>query len=310
MPETIAQYSIPEAHVYMFTDNIRATIARAGGLVFPYVAHGSYSGERVQVVNFIGPVEFIIRDTVYSDTKLTELEHTSRWISGQEYDVAVLIDRLDTLKMIYDPTSPYVERFRQAHERRRDQIVVDAFFADAKAGKDANVTMSYKAANTVAVGSTGFTVAKLRSLRKLMKKRNLDLRSIKPGILINAEGIDDLLGDTNAAGVGTTTSSDYAAIKALVDGEINYFMGFNLIPYEDYNGRGIPYVAGSTTVRHSPCWVPDGMQYGTWQDLTITISNRPDKNNIKQIHATFTAGAVRLEEDKVFALDWDESVTP
>jgi hypothetical protein len=52
------------------------------------------------------------------------------------------------------------------------------------------------------------------------------------------------------------------------------------------------------------------MQYGTWQDLTITISNRPDKNNIKQIHATFTAGAVRLEEDKVFALDWDESVTP
>ena len=83
MPETIAQYSIPEAHVYMFTDNIRATIARAGGLVFPYVAHGSYSGERVQVVNFIGPVEFIIRDTVYSDTKLTELEHTSRWISGR-----------------------------------------------------------------------------------------------------------------------------------------------------------------------------------------------------------------------------------
>jgi hypothetical protein len=312
MAETVASYSIPEAHVYMFTDNIRATIARAGGLVYPYVSMGSYVGERVQVVNFIGPVEFIQRDTPYADTKLTELEHTSRWINGFEYDVAVLIDRLDTLKMIYDPTNPYVDRFRQAHERKRDQIVVDSFFLDAKAGKDANIVMSYKAANTVpsgTVGTTpaGFTTAKLRALRKLMKKRNLDLRTIKPIILVTSEAIDDLIGDTNAAGQGLTTSSDYAAIKALVDGEISYFMGFQFQPFEDYNAKGIPYQAGSTVVRQSPAWIPDGMHYGTWQDLVVTISNRPDKNNIKQIHATFTAGAVRLEEDKVFAIAWDET---
>ena len=48
------------------------------------------------------------------------------------------------------------------------------------------------------------------------------------------------------------------------------------------------------------------MHYGAWQELVITISNRPDKNNIKQIHGTFTAGATRLEEDKVFGLAWVE----
>jgi hypothetical protein len=300
MAETIASYSVPEAHVYMFTDNVRNVITRNGGLVYPYVMHGSYTGERVQLVQFIGPVEFIERDTPYSDTKLTELEHTSRWINGREYDVAVLIDRLDTLKMIFDPTNPYVERFRQAHERKRDDIIVDAFFASVKTGKDASGTATYKAANTVADGGTGFTLAKLRSLRKLMKKRNLDMRSIKPLILTNGEAIDDLLSETQV------TSSDYAAVKALVDGEVNYFMGFQFLPFEDYNAKGIPYVTGSSTVRHSPVWIPDGMQYGAWQDLVITISNRPDKNNIKQIHGTFTAGAVRLEEDKVFALDWVE----
>ena len=88
-----------------------------------------------------------------------------------------------------------------------------------------------------------------------------------------------------------------------MDGEINYFMGFQFIPFEDYNGVGIPAVS---TVRTSPAWVPDGMHYGAWQDLVITINNRPDKNNIKQIHGTFTAGATRLEEDKVFAIDWIE----
>jgi len=303
MPETVASYSIPEAHVYMFTDNVRNVITRAGGLIYPYVTHGSYTGERVQVVQFIGPVEFIERDTPYSDTKLTELEHTSRWIAGKEYDVAVLIDRLDTLKMIFDPTNPYVERFRQAHERKRDTICVDNFFSDAKGGKDAQVTYTYKAANTVADGGTGFTVAKLRSLRKLMKKRNLDLRTIKPLIMVNGEAIDDLLGETSPP---STTSSDYAAVKALVDGEVSYFMGFQFIPFEDYNGAGIPWTNQASFIRHSPAWIPEGMHYGTWQDLVVTISNRPDKNNIKQIHATFTAGAVRLEEDKVFAVDWVE----
>jgi hypothetical protein len=284
----------------MFTDNVRSVIMRDGGIIYPYVTHGSYSGERVQVVNFIGPVEFIERDTPYSDTKLTELEHTSRWINGREFDVAVLVDRLDTLKMIFDPTNPYVDQFRKAHARKRDTIIVDSFFANVKTGKDASGTATYRAANTVADGGTGFTLAKLRSLRKLMKKRNLDMRTVKPIILVNGEATDDLLNETQV------TSSDYAAVKALVDGEVNYFMGFNFLSFEDYNAAGIPFVTGSTTVRHSPAWIPDGMHYGTWQDLVITISNRPDKNNIKQIHGTFTAGAVRLQEDNVFALDWVE----
>ena len=49
------------------------------------------------------------------------------------------------------------------------------------------------------------------------------------------------------------------------------------------------------------------MHFGMWDDLVITINNRPDKNNIKQIHGTFTAGATRLEEDKVFMLEWLEA---
>lgn len=297
MAETIANYSVPEHHVKMFTSNVRNVITKMGGLLYPHVSQGSYSGEKVQVVNFIGPVEFIERTVRYADTKLTELEHTSRWIAGNEYDVAVLVDRLDTLKMIYEPTNPYVERMRQAHERKRDEIILNKFFADAQTGKEGTTLTSYKTANTVVDGGTGFTVAKLRSLRKLMKKRNLDLRTVKPLILVNSEATDDLLGETQA------TSSDYAAVKALVSGEVNSFMGFDFIPFEDYNGVGIPAVS---TVRTSPVWLPDGMHYGAWQELVIVINNRPDKNNIKQIHATFTAGATRLEEDKVFGLAWVE----
>lgn len=304
MAETLATYSVPEHHIKMYTANVQAVLTKKGGLLTSLVSNGAYRGEKAQVVNFIGAVEFVERDTPYADTKLTELEHTQRWVVGKEYDCAVLVDRLDLLKMIYDPTSPYVERFREAAARKMDEIIMSKFFADAKTGKDGTETKSFPAADTVAHGGTGMTVAKLRSLRKLMKKRQLDLRTVKPLVAVTAEEVDDLLGEV---AVG---SSDYNAVKPLVDGEVSQFMGFQFVPYEnngaDTDGKGIPTYTSGTTIRQCPAWVPDGMHYGTWDGLVITINNRPDKNNIKQIHGSFTGAATRVEEGKVFMVEAKE----
>jgi hypothetical protein len=299
MAETLATYSVPEHHVKMYTANVRAALNKQGGLLLPHVSMANYRGEKSQVVNFIGSVEFIERDSVYGDTKLTELEHTQTWITGKEYDCAVLVDRLDTLKMIYDPTNPYVERFREAAARKMDEIVMGGFFADRKVGKDGTDTSAFGANNTVVHGGTAMSVAKLRSVRKLIKKRHVDLRSVRPKIAVTADEVDDLLGEV---AVG---SSDYNAVKPLVDGEVTNFMGFDFIPFEDNgvvtatNGKGIPKTGN---VRDLPVWVPDGMHFGMWDALDIKIADRPDKNHIKQIFGTFTAGRTRLEEGRVFKL--------
>lgn len=310
MSETIATYSVPEHHVKMYTANVQAALNKKGGLLGAYVSQGTYKGEKSQVVDFLGPVEFVERDTPYADTKLTEVEHTSRWVTGTEYDCAILIDRLDTLKMIYDPTSPYVERMREGAARKMDEIIMSKFFAIAKTGKEGTTNVSFPAQDIIPHGGTRMSVAKLRSARKLLKKRHVDLRTVKPLIAVTAEQTDDLLGEV---AVG---SSDYNAVKPLVDGEVSSFMGFTFVPYEDNgvstNGKGIPTetVAGPATIRDCPVWVPDGMHFGSWQGLVITINNRPDKNNIKQAHATFTAGATRLEEGKVLQLQCVETGTP
>ena len=302
MAETLASYSVPEHHVKQYTSNVRHVLQAKGGILGPLVTRGSYRGEKIQLVNFIGPVEFVERTTVYGDTKLSELEHTQRWIVGSEWDAAVLVDRLDLLKMIYDPTSPYVEAFRMGAARKQDQIIMDKFFAVAKSGKDGATDVSFPAADTVLHGTTGLTLAKLRSLRKLIKKRLVDLRYTKPYIAVTSEQTDNLLGET------TVQSADYNSIKPLVDGEVSTFMGFNFVPYESNGtGYGIPSHADSGTIRDCPVWVPEGMHYGTWDDLTITINNRPDKNNIKQIHGTFTAGATRVEDGKVFKVECKET---
>jgi len=299
--ETVATYSVPEHHVKMYTANVRAALNKQGGDLIARVSMASYTGEKVQVVNFLGPVEFTERDTPYGDTKVVELEHTQRWISGKEYDCAVFIDRLDALKMLYDPTSPYVERMREAAARKYDEIVMNSFFADAKTGKDGTTTTAFPNADIVVHNATGLVLAKLRSLRKLIKKRHVDLRRNKPFIGVTAEQIDNLIGET------TTTSRDFNDVKPLVDGEVTAFMGFVFVPYEDYLGKGIPTHADGGTIRECPVWVPDGMHFGSWDAMNIIVSNRADKNNIKQLHASFTAGATRIEEGRVFKLECKES---
>lgn len=301
MSETLATYSVPEHHVDMFTANVRASITRQGGLLTGLVTRGAYTGSKIQVVDFIGPIEFSERSTPYGDTQVTELEHTSRWITGTEYDAAVFIDRLDTLKMIYDPTSPYVERMREAWARKTDDIIMLKFFDTARSGRDGNTLTPYNTNNTVTAGGTGLTVSKLRAMRKLMRKRHIDLRAQRPLIAVTAEQADNLLGETEVK------SADYNAVKPLVDGEVTGFMGFNFVPFEEWKGTGIPKDTTSGVIRQCPVWVPEGMHMGSWQELVITISTRPDKNNIKQAHATFTCGATRLEEDKVFQLQCTEA---
>lgn len=295
MAETLATYSLPEEHVKMYTANVRAALNRKGGILTGLINSSSYSGEKVQLVNFIGPIQFTERKTVYADTKVVELEHTQRWISGTEYDTAVFIDRLDTLKMIYDPTSPYVERIREAAARQMDNIIMSKFFDTAKSGKDGSTLISFPSQDTVVHASLPMGLAKLRSLRKMMKKRLLDLRAMQPYIAVTADEVDDLFGET------TTNSRDYNALMPLMQGEIAGFFGFNFVPFETYLGTGIPnHTDTGHLINDCPAWVMDGMAAGTWEGLVITINNRPDKNNIKQIHATFTYGATRLEEGKVF----------
>lgn len=300
MAETVATYSVPEHHVSQFTGNVRALMMKRPGLLMPFVSRGSYRGDKIQLIDFIGPVYFSERKTVYADTKASELEHTSRWITGRTYDCAILVDRLDTLKMIYDPTNPYTERMREAAQRRLDQIIIETFYADMRSGKDGSTIVSFPAGNIVAHGGTGLTVAKLRSLRKLMKKRQVDFRTMRPIIAVTAEEVDDLLGET------TIQSVDFNQVKPLVDGEVTSYMGFNFVPYEDNGDDRIYQFQSGTTVRRLPVWTPDGMHVGMWDDLTIIINNRADKNNIKQIHGEFTAGAARIDEDHVFAVEAKE----
>jgi len=292
MADTVNNYPITEAYLLQFTSNVTGALARQGGLLMPYVSSSSYSGEKAQVINFIGPVFFVKRTSVYADTKATEPEHTQRWISADDFDIAILVDRVDTLRTIYDPTNPYVERIREALARKQDDIIAQSFFADARGGRNGATAVAFPAGDIIAAGGVGLTFAKLRALRKAMKRRYNNLSNVKPVIAVTAEQTDNLLGET------VIGSHDYNSVKPLVDGEVSTFMGFTFINAEGALSVENGLLTGGN--RLCPAWVPNGMHFGSWQGFMLTIGPRPDKNNIPQIHGCFTAGATRVEEGRVF----------
>lgn len=297
MAETVQTYTVPAHHVVQFTSNVQMELQKLPVGIRSLATQGNYAGAtKAQVVNFIGTIEFVERTTKYADTVLTDTTHKQRWIVGKDYDVGMLVDRLDTLRMIYDPTNPYVKAFSLAYARKQDQIMMDAFFATAKAGEQGVDAVAFPAQDQIVHASTGLTTTKLRSARKLLKKRFVDLRMNRPYIACEAEGIDDLLGET------VVGSSDYNAVKPLVDGEVSRYLGFDFFAAEGYFTE--TDLGGGNIRIDAPVWVTDGMHFGDWQGIVITIGPRPDKNNIKQIHGSFSAGATRVQEGMVIQLQY------
>ena len=81
---------------------------------------------------------------------------------------------------------------------------------------------AFPSAQKITVAATGLTIAKLVSAKKLLDKNNVD-PSIKRYIVVSPEQIEDLLNST------TVTSADFNTVKALVQGDINTFVGFEFI---------------------------------------------------------------------------------
>ena len=115
------------------------------------------------------------------------------------------------------------------------------------------------------------------------------------------------------------SSADYNSVRALVQGEIDTFMGFNFIRIErldvDASGDSFDTTAGtvgsgggtlSSSYRQCIFWAMDGLLLAVGQDMKARVSERSDKSYSMQAYASMSIGATRMEEAKVvnvFALE-------
>ena len=116
--------------------------------------------------------------------------------------------------------------------------------------------------------------------------------------MTNRLGIDSLLAEEKV------TSSDYAAIKALVTGDIDSWMGFKFIEVGDYFWDTIINDVGGAGTSGDPrnliAMSMKGVSFGNADEVHTSIVPRPDKwDNALQASGYFSAGAVRADDKRI-----------
>tara|TARA_Y100001937_G_scaffold126625_1_gene196368 strand:+ start:1922 stop:2776 length:855 start_codon:yes stop_codon:yes gene_type:complete len=280
---------ITTAFVQQYSANVQLLSQQMGSLLRDKVRVESVVGKNA-FFDQVGSVTAVQKTSRHSDTPQIDTPHARRRVSLSDYEFADLIDNQDKVRMLIDPTSTYAQAAAYAIGRAMDDVIISAALGTAFTGETGSTSTSN--ANTIAHGSAGLTIAKLRTA-----KQTLDLNSVDPSIpryiIVGPKQITDLLGTTEV------TSSDFNTVKALANGEINSFLGFNFIVSNRLSLSG--------TTRSCIAYAQDGIALAVGKDTTARIDERSDKSYATQVYYCATFGATRMEEDKVVEVQATES---
>lgn len=286
-------WSIPTAFVEQFSATVRLLAGqRESRLRRTVTVDTDITGES-KSYDFIGlgadTANVVV--TRHGDTPLNDQEHTRRWVYPVDYDVADLIDRPDRAKMLIDPTSAYVRNHAGTMGRTMDDAIIRAFTADVKTGRDASGTSSFPSSQTIPHGSTGLTIAKLITAREMLDAAEVGDDQTR-WLACTARQISNLLNDDKIA------SADYNTVKALVNGEIDTFMGFRFV-----RCQRLPLVGN---IRDCFVYTSDAIILAVQREPTSQASERPDKRYAWQIYTSGSWGAVRMEDVRVVRIQCQE----
>jgi len=239
----------------------------------------------------------------HGDTPRIDTPHSRRRVAPEQYAWSDMIDTFDKVKMLGDPSSNYIQAGSFALGRGIDDEIIAAATGTSYTGKTGTTQVSLPSAQQVGVqvggssSNVGLNLEKLIAAKSRFGKNDVDVDDPmnKLYIAVSQQQIDDLLA------IEKLTSADYASVKALQQGDINTFMGFEFVRLERLA------LNASTDIRTCFAWAKSGICLGINKDITARVSELPTKNYSWQAYACMSVGATRMEEEKVVSIACDES---
>jgi len=204
-----------------------------------------------------------------------------------DYHDNVLLDRADELKIISDPKSSYTLAAGQAIGRQIDDTIISAATGTSKSGETGSTSVNLDSDQIIVNGSAGLSFSKVRNAKKILDDN--DVEAEDRFFIVGSAQLDDLLAIEQA------TSSDYAAVKALVRGEIDTWMGFKWI-------MTTRLTVGSS-IRQCLAFQKNGLCLGMAALPYVRTDERRDLSYSWQVYYELNLGAVRLEEHRVVRVD-------
>lgn len=273
-----------------------------------------------QRFTFIEPTSGVVDRARQSDSPNIPTSHKMRWSSLHSWTWSELVDDLDVIKTLNDPSSEYLKNAVNAENRWEDELILANIYEAVYYGKEGTSSLEwYDVAESVGLNGdgtrttagsifsasteTGLTLAKIATIGVIMGNNSVPLQDRH--IVVNEDQKWSLLTNTRV------TNRDYVGVvTALVNGEIpgNYFMGFHFhfLPTDRF-------VTDTTDTGCIRCAAYHrGSVLRTYSGgLKTRIAEEAGKNFNIRVWAEAVAGGCRLQGKGVvpFLLDPDPAIT-
>jgi hypothetical protein len=205
----------------------------------------------------------------------------------QDWNAAEYSDIFSQAKVNFDERQELVQVVAAAMGRRQDQLILDALAASGT-----SLTVS----NDIGGSDTNLNVAKLREAKRLLDKGNVPFDGRH--LIVHANGLSSLLSET------AVTSSDFNTVKALVQGEINTFLGFQFHVLGDRSEGGLA-IDGSLD-RTCFAFHSQAIGYGEGIGMRTEINYIPEKTSWL-VNEVFSAGATAIDAEGVVSITCRET---
>ena len=229
-----------------------------------------------------------------ADVTPMDIAHDRQTANLQNWNAPEYTDIFDQAEVNFDEKAELAQTIAKAIGRREDQIIIDTM-----AG------ISYVASNDQdpdtgrifdVSGSANFTLALMRSAAGHLD--DIEAESDGRFIVVRALALQNLLEETQV------TSSDFNTVKALVNGDLDTYMGFKIKKIGTRVEGGLP---GPVNDRVAFAWQKQAIGIAIGIDLKTTIDWVAQKTSWLA-NGIYKAGAVAREPQGVVKLQYDEAV--
>jgi len=222
-----------------------------------------------------------------TDVTPLNVSFSSVTLTLADYNAAEYSDIFNQAKVNFDERQELVQVVAGAMGRRQDQMILDALTASST-----SLTVS----NDIGGSDSNMNITKLREAKRLMDKNNVppDGRNI----IIHANGLANLLSETSV------TSSDFNSVKALVQGELNTFLGFTFHVLGDRSEGGL--VIDGSLDRSCFAFHKDAVGYGEGIAMRTEINYIAEKTSWL-VNEVFSAGAVAIDDEGIVKITCRET---
>jgi len=291
----------PNAFAQKFASDVHIQYQQNGSRLKGKVNERSLVGGETLWLPQIGSVNTVNAYERHATTQHNDTPHTTRKLTANPERQSDLIDVPDKNRSVAQFMGPYATNFAHTFGRRYDTIVLEAAVGtnyEKVDGATTETSIALPSTQQVAVdlgGSTeGLTLAKLIEMKSILGQNETPMGEAL--IYVHRqEQLDDLLNN-----VSQVSDADFAAVKALVQGDVNYFMGFEFLKTQT-----VAVSAGD--IASTVGYTKSALVAGITEGFNTRVEQLASHNYSWQVWAEQDIGATRIQEEGVVENLCDQS---